>query len=300
MQRPSPASVRSVISSRVGAVGAVTAALALAACGGGGGHARGPEPPSGPDLSPALAPIAWLVGDWQRDDGGGEEHWVAIAGVMYGVGFGPGGTYELMIVDDADEHADGKPDGTLRLFAMPGGAPPTVFLGRNDAAAQVDFTNPAHDDPTAISYRTVADQLVATVAGPNGELTLAMSAGRADRAPEAEAADVDFARDADADDADGWVRWFADDGAMIRGDQRIEGHAAVKAAIAPLLDRASLLWSPSWSRLSPDGSLAVTVGRARIVERAAVTWRGSYLTLWRHDPGGWRVVADVGRGENPL
>ena len=70
--------------------------------------------------------------------------------------------------------------------------------------------------------------------------------------------------------------------------------------MAPLLGSASLLWAPTWSRLSPDGQLAVTVGRARIVEHAAVTWRGSYLTLWRHAPDGWRVVVDVGRDENPL
>ena len=127
-----------------------------------------------------------------------------------------------------------------------------------------------------------------------------MNPGPATPEPEAEAADNAFARDTDAEDVKGWVRWFADDGAMIRGDQRIEGPDAIGAAMAPLLGRASLLWAPVWSRRSSAGKYAVTVGRARIVASAAVTWRGSYITLWRHDPAGWRVVVDVGRGENPL
>ena len=277
--------------------GGVLAAIVLAACGGPSRPKR-PDPASGPDLSPALAPIAWMIGDWTYPDG--EEHWVAAAGVLYGASFANDGAYELMIIDDADQDADGKPDGTLRLYAMPGGAVPTLFTGRNDTATQVVFEHPSHDDPTSISYGTDGPRLVAKVSGPSRSLELGMNPGPATTEPEAEAADVAFARDTDAEDAPGWVRWFADDGAMIRGDQRIEGQDAIGAAMAPLLGRASLLWAPVWSRRSRDGRYAVTVGRARIVANAAVTWRGSYLTLWRHDPAGWRVVVDVGRGENPL
>lgn len=120
------------------------------------------------------------------------------------------------------------------------------------------------------------------------------------RPTEAEEADLAFARDTDARGVDGWTAWFADDGAMIRGDTRIEGRAAIGEAMAPLLGRADLLWAPVWSRRAPSDKLAVTVGRARIVDKAAVTWRGSYVTLWRRDPTGWRVIVDVGRGENPL
>lgn len=270
--------------------------LALAACGG-PTAARPPEPPSGPDLSPALAPIAWLVGDWHGE--AGDEHWVATAGVLYGVGFHADGGYELMIIDDAAEDAAGAPDGTLRLYAMPAGAAPTLFTAV-DTPRGVRFENPAHDDPTAIAYAPDGAGLTATVTGPRTDLTLTMTPQAGDDEPEALAADRAFAAATDARGADGWVAAFATDGAMLRGDRRLEGPDAVRAAMAPLLGRASLLWAPTWSRRSPDGRYAATVGRARLVERAAVTWRGSYLTLWRHDPDGWKVVVDVGRDENPL
>lgn len=276
----------------------VLAAVLLAACGG-TKQVHTAEPASGPDLSPALAPISWIIGDWQHDDG--QEHWVATAGVLYGVGVAAdGGNYELLVVDDAPEDAAGKPDGTLRLYAMPNGAPPTIFTGQNPAAGQLRFENPTHDDPSAIAYQQMGDQLVANVTGPQSDLAITMTKVQADTEPEAEDADLAFAKDTDADGADGWVRWFAEDGAMIRGDQRIEGKAAIRAHIAPLLDKADLLWAPVWSRRLPGGKLAVTVGRARIVQKASVTWRGSYITLWRHDPAGWRVVLDLGRAENPL
>ena len=183
---------------------------------------------------------------------------------------------------------------------MPGGAPPTIFTGRSDAIGQVVFENPAHDDPTSIAYASQDEQLVANVIGPESELILAMSPLPVETQPEAEEADLAFARATDARGVDGWTAWFADDGAMIRGDRRIEGRAAIGETMAPLLGRADLLWAPVWSRRAPDDKLAVTVGRARIVDKAAVTWRGSYVTLWRRDPAGWRVIVDVGRGENPL
>jgi hypothetical protein len=280
------------------AIAIAVAAAPLAATGcGGSSRARGPEPSSGPDLSPALAPVAWMIGDYTYD--GGEEHWVATAGVFYGVGFRADGGFELMILDDDEAPGEGPPDGTLRLYAMPAGAPPTLFTATDDGSGLV-FANPAHDDPTSIAYAAGADGLVATVSGPRGTHEIAMTRAVAREAPEAADADRAFAHDTDEDRADGWSRWFADDGAMIRADRRVEGKAAVGAAIAPLLAKADLLWAPVWSRLSADGTLAATVGRARIVEKAAVTWRGSYVTVWRRDPAGWRVIADVGRGENAL
>lgn len=215
---------------------------AFTACGG-PTSARPPEPASGPELSPARAPIAWMTGDWSHD--GGVEHWVAAAGVLYGVDFHADGSYELMIVDDAEQGAEGKPDGTLRLYAMPGGALPTLFTGASDAPKQVQFANPSHDDATAIGYAVASTGLHATVTGPGGDHVIAMPPGAAATAPEAEAADVAFAHDTDADGVEGWDRHFADDGAMLRGDKRIEGHDAIRAAMAPLLGSASLVTGSS-------------------------------------------------------
>ncbi len=272
---------------------------AAVGCGGATPKAAAPEPSAGPDLSPALAPVGWLRGDWEHE--AGREHWVATAGVFYGVGFGADGGFEVMIVDDADEAATGGPDGTLRLYAMPGGAATeTLFTRVATDGNEARFENPAHDDPTAIVYAPADRGLSAVVIGPQGEAIISMSQLDAETAPEAEAADVAFAADTDRDRVAGWVSYFADDGAMMRKGARVEGRDAIGALMAPLLGRGDLIWAPVWSRLSPDGRLAATVGRARLVEHAAVTWRGSYVTIWRATAEGWKVVFDTGRSENPL
>lgn len=268
------------------------------ACGGGGKRVQGPEPVSGPDLSPALAPVRWMVGDWEHE--GGREHWVAAAGVFYGVGFHAGGGFEAMIVDDAPPDAVGKPDGTLRLYAMPGGAAEVLFTATASGAGEARFENPAHDDPTVIAYAPADDGLTATVIGPNGEMVIPMSSVAAEPAEDVEEADRAFARATDEGGIAAWVAAFASDGAMMSKGTRVEGAAAIGALMGPLLARSELLWEPVWSRVSPDGRYAATVGRARTVEQARVTWRGSYLTVWRADAEGWKIILDVGRDEQPL
>lgn len=269
-----------------------------AACGGGKPGPKAPEPAAGPDLSPALAPVRWMVGDWEGESG--REHWVATAGVFYGVAFHPDGTWEAMIIDDATEDAEGAPDGTLRLYAMPDGAAETIFTVTRSGTDGLRFENPAHDDPKVIEYTPADDGLSATVSGPGGERIATMTSIGGEPSEAAEQADNAFARDTDAERARGWVSYFSADGAMMRKGARVEGSAAIEAAIAPLLGRADLLWQPIWSRESPDGRLAATVGRARIVKDAKVTWRGSYLTIWHAEADGWKVLLDVGRGEQPL
>jgi hypothetical protein len=58
--------------------------LILVAC------SSAPKPPvtSAPsgELSTALAPLAWWLGDWQVESGAtGTEHWVASSGVIFGI-----------------------------------------------------------------------------------------------------------------------------------------------------------------------------------------------------------------------
>lgn len=280
------------------AFASIVLATAVAACGGKTPTPTGPEPGAGPDLSPALAPVRWMVGDWEHE--GGREHWVAAAGVFYGVAFNADGSFEAMVIDDATEDAEGKPDGTLRFYAMPNGAAETLFTATSASASEIRFENPQHDNPTAVVYAPADQGLSATLVGPDGENVIPMASASADTGDDAEAADLAFARDTDAGGAKAWASYFSDDGAMLRGGKRIEGSAAIQAEIAPLLGKADLLWAPTWSRISPDGRMAATVGRARIVEKSRVIWRGSYLTVWRAEAEGWKVVADVGRAEQPL
>src|SRR5512138_761894 len=94
--------------------------LAATACGGsqaskaGGGGGGGSA-----ELSPALAPLAWWLGDWEAEDGQSSEHWVAVAGAIYGISLQGSSAFEVMIVDDGEDR--GKPDGILRFISMPGG-----------------------------------------------------------------------------------------------------------------------------------------------------------------------------------
>lgn len=271
-----------------------------AACGGGGPSVKRPEPVSGPDLSPALAPVRWMVGDWEHE--GGREHWVAAAGVFYGVAFAADGGFEVMIVDDAPADAEGAPDGTLRLYAMPGGADEVLFTRVAGEGAGLRFENPQHDDPKAIVYEPATGGLVATVIGADADnpMTLPMTEISGEPFPDAEDADRGFAKATDAGGIDGWLAAFAADGAMMRGGKRVEGADAIRGLMGPMLGRGDLLWEPTWSRQSADGNFAATVGRARMVSQARVTWRGSYVTIWRRSAEGWKVVFDTGRGENPL
>ncbi len=67
----------------------VTLAL-IAGCGSAATPARSPAPAAHAELSPALAPLAWWLGDWEAETGGGSEHWLAADGAIYGVALPPG------------------------------------------------------------------------------------------------------------------------------------------------------------------------------------------------------------------
>jgi hypothetical protein len=150
----------------------------LAACGPSGPAApvRSPSQSAAvsAELSPALAPLAWWLGDWDASDGPGGEHWIAAAGAIYGVAL-HGDRFEVLIVDDGD--GPGRPDGVLRLFAMPDGARTAEFRQRRigDGAATFASTRqsgassvidthprssgePAHWHPACTPRREPRDQ----------------------------------------------------------------------------------------------------------------------------------------------
>jgi hypothetical protein len=301
---------------------AMQRAASLALCsalvlGCGGGSTAAPPPPL-PAPAPGLAVgegalttslsrVDWLLGDWRYADGSGEEHWMAIGGVVYGVAF-VGDRFEVMIVDDDDGQDDGPPEGKLRFIAMPGGAAPVEFAhdrsATSDAATAV-FVNPQHDFPTSIVYaRTGADRLQATLGGTGGGSTIPMVIADAVPSPDAEAMDRLFASETATDGIDGWMRHFAADAGAVKHDDtgasvRFEGHDAIRAAYGPILEIGALLWEPKWSRLAPGGNLAATVGSATLEKDGKVLYRGNYVTIWRRTDGGpWQVIFDTGRPEN--
>src|ERR1041384_2882576 len=85
------------------------AVVLLAGCAGASSNAgsarTSPQAPAAADasaeLSPALTPLAWWLGDWDDAGGNGSEHWIAAGGAIYGVSL-HGKTFEVMVIDDGE------------------------------------------------------------------------------------------------------------------------------------------------------------------------------------------------------
>lgn len=275
---------------------ALAVCLVLGACSAGPGGPGGPGPgapaaTASPELSPALAPLSWWLGDWDADDGA-SEHWVAAAGAIYGVAL-HGDTFEVLVVDDGD--GPGRPDGILRLYAMPNGARSVEFRLRTLADASATFGNDAHDFPKTITYELTADRTgLAAVLGGGKLVKFRFKRGARRPAPELEAADLAFAAATAQRGVDGWVAAFDPDGAMLGRSGRIE-RAAIAEAMAPTLGAGRLDWAPIASGMA--GRLGFTVGKATFTgARPEDGWRSTYATIWRRQPdGAWKVLFDTGR-----
>ena len=252
-------------------------------------------PPSAPattELSPALAPLAWWLGDWDADDGNGSEHWVAAAGAIYGVAL-HGETFEVLVVDDGE--GPGRPDGVLRLFAMPNGARSVEFRQRTIGDGSATFANDAHDFPKTIRYGLAPDRsgLVAVLGGAK-QVEFRFRPGTRAPAPELEAADLAFAAATTQRGVDGWLAAFDAKGGLMRGGARVD-HAGITAAMTPTLTSGRLDWAPIASGKS--GELGFTVGKATFTgARPENGWRSTYVTIWHRQPdGSWKVLFDTGR-----
>lgn len=270
-------------------------ALCLVILLGCGGARSAPATPDvvSPELSQALSPLAWWLGDWASGAGvcGGAtgprytEHWVAASGAMYGAAFSDRG-FEVMIVDDGADALD----GVLRFIAMPQGVRSVEFVQRELGARTVTFANPSHDDPKSITYARDGEQLRAVLVGEQF-IKVDFCRGSRETAPELEAADRAFAADTAARGIEGWMAAFEPQGGMMQRGARIEGDA-IRAAMAPLFEGGMLAWDPIASGRA--GTLGFTVGKATYT--GADRWRSSYITIWRQQPDGtWKVLFDTGR-----
>jgi hypothetical protein len=265
----------------------------LAACGGPPVASPTVPPDAVAELSPALAPLSWRLGDWEAEGGKTSEHWVAAAGAIYGIAL-HGDAFEVMVIDDGVDA--GPPDGVLRLYAMPNGDHSVEFRKRALARGEVTFENELHDFPKSITYQLAPDRAgLAAMLGGGGK-TLAFKWKRAVRqpAPELEAADRAFAADTARLGIDGWVAAFDPKGRMMGKAGRVE-YAAIAEAMRPILVSGRLAWAPIASGKS--GGLGYTVGKASFTgPTPADGWRSTYVTIWRRQPDGtWKVLFDTGR-----
>jgi ketosteroid isomerase-like protein len=262
----------------------------VTACGSSAPSAAGPAPAPAPApvttlRDPALEPVAFMTGAWKADDGT-MEIWTPAGDALFGVTF-VGSGFEAAIVS--------VEDGAVVYHAMPGGRVAVPF--RLDANGR--FVNAEHDEPQVIHYAPTRGGLDTIVSQLDGSKAITMHFERVDTptAPVLADADRQFAADTQAKGSDGWTMWFAPDGAMGRSAGRIEGHDAIRAAMAHLLDDPTkeLLWEPLASGLAATGDVGFTVGEAQITDHGATTWNGAYVTIWHQQPDGtWRVLFDTG------
>lgn len=263
--------------------------IVVAAC------SSSPTKPTAPvaidaELSPALAPLAWWVGDWRADDGS-TEHWVAASGALYGIAL-QDGRFESMIVDDGE--APGKPDGIVRFIAMPGGAKAVEFQRRTHDARSITFANDAHDFPKAITYTREGNELRALVGDGTKSDRFRFTQVSTPRARELEAADIAFAKDTAARGIEGWLAAFDAQGAMMSKAGRVEGAAAIRELMSGTLAKFEVEWVPIAS--ARRGDLGYTVGKATFTAADGNGFRTTYVSIWKRQADGtWKVLFDTGR-----
>ncbi len=104
--------------------------------------------------------------------------------------------------------------------------------------------------------------------------------------------------------ADGWLEFFAEDGAMIQaGVGEIRGLPEIREAMSDAFVGRTLRWQPQRADVSSSGDLGYTVGTwemraVSVSEGSGTLGRGMYVSIWRkQDDGSWRVVMDLG---NPV
>lgn len=112
-------------------------------------------------------------------------------------------------------------------------------------------------------------------------------------------ADRAFAAATAARGVDGWVAWFAEDGAMYQPDTVIHGPQAIRTEMASLLNVPGnqLQWEPLEAVAGAAGDFGYTSGKFAVVVEGDTTVTGTYLTVWRRTPEGWRVVGDIGAAD---
>ena len=275
------------------------------ACASAPAKAEEPRPAAATATAPAkdVAPLAWLVGDWQ-----GEDNQLAFrfAGdSLFGVLFTGDATrtrgYTAVIAgrrsDRLELHAfDQRSEQVFALTAPEPGSLTMAHVPTRDTVRMLR-------DDTALR---VLVQPATPVAGDPQDRRLERATLAS--APVLEQADRDFGAATAAKGVDGWVEWFDVEGAQWQDGEngapgkRVEGHEAVRAFMAPVFARPNfrLEWQPTASGFAPAGDLGYTIGSWQAVKLGEggareVGRHGAYVTIWKKQAdGSWKVLFDTG------
>lgn len=120
-------------------------------------------------------------------------------------------------------------------------------------------------------------------------------------------ADRAFARVTSEQRLDGWMSYFTEDAVrLLPGREVVRGLDEIRALDSGLFDDGtlSLEWEPAEAGLFRDHRHGFTSGRYELVRvenggAPEIVGRGTYLTLWRREPSGWRVILDTGSPDPP-
>jgi ketosteroid isomerase-like protein len=120
-------------------------------------------------------------------------------------------------------------------------------------------------------------------------------------------ADRAFAAATAARGIEGWMEWMAGDAVRLAMHGAIaRGAAAIRAQDTELFadPDTRLVWEPTEGVAYATGDLGLTRGRYRVERRQesgewATVSTGVYVTMWRRQPEGWRVIFDTGSPDPP-
>lgn len=98
---------------------------------------------------------------------------------------------------------------------------------------------------------------------------------------------------------DGWMDFYTDDAVRITplGGKATIGRKAIRELDKNLFADADtrLVWEPTDGGAYPDGKLGFTTGKAKILGKDdKALFEGAYVTLWRREANGWKVILDTG------
>ena len=116
-------------------------------------------------------------------------------------------------------------------------------------------------------------------------------------------ADRAFCKLAGEKGIDGWMSYMSSDAARLGpiGGKFVSGTESIRRQDSKLFaePHVKLTWEPGDVHAFADGKSGITTGKYRMVEKSAdgkevVKSKGAYVTTWRKESTGWKVIFDTG------